>query len=116
MAEEKREKTGKVGKGNPPKHSQFKPGNNANPNGRPRKLPALEEIIANVLGEEKGGRSAAEAILAALRAKASRGDVRAAKELLDRGYGLPKQQIQHSGTVHTTINYLKQAGNDPIPE
>lgn len=113
--EEIRENTGKVGKGNPPKHSRFKKGTTGNPNGRPRKLPALEEIIANVLGEEKSGKTAAEQILSALKSRAARGDVRAAKELLDRGYGLPKQKVEHSGNVGMTVVYKQQPGNEPLP-
>jgi hypothetical protein len=40
-----------VGRGKPPKHSRFKPGNNANPNGRrgKRKPVAIADIIENVL-------------------------------------------------------------------
>jgi Family of unknown function (DUF5681) len=38
-----------VGYGRPPKHSRFKPGNNANPRGRPKRKPAeIAEIIDNV--------------------------------------------------------------------
>ena len=59
--------------------------------GRPRKLPALDKLMADVLGEEKDGITAGEAILKALRAKATKGDVRAAEVLLDRAYGKPKQ-------------------------
>src|SRR5580698_10736388 len=40
-----------VGRGKPPKHTRFKPGNNANPNGRrgKRKPLAIVDIIENVL-------------------------------------------------------------------
>jgi hypothetical protein len=39
-----------VGYGKPPKHSRFKPGNKANPNGRPRRKPvAIADIIDNVV-------------------------------------------------------------------
>ena len=39
-----------VGYGKPPKHSRFKPGNNANPKGRPKREPSvIAEIIDNVL-------------------------------------------------------------------
>ena len=69
----------------------FKKGETGNPNGRPRKLPALDKLMADVLGEEKDGITAGEAILKALRAKATKGDVRAAEVLLDRAYGKPKQ-------------------------
>lgn len=70
---------------------KFKKGQSGNPNGRPRKLPALDKLMADVLGEEKDGITAGEAILKALRAKATKGDVRAAEVLLDRAYGKPKQ-------------------------
>ena len=56
---------------------KFKKGQTGNPNGRPRKLPELDKLLADVLGEEKDGITAGEAILKALRAKASKGDVRA---------------------------------------
>lgn len=113
-----RDNTGndKVGPGNPPKHTRFKKGQTGNPNGRPRKLPELETIIANVLGEENGGKTAAEQILSALQKKAAKGDVRAAKELLDRGYGLPKQKVEHSGGIAHNIVYNQQPGNEPLPE
>ena len=78
-------------KGVPPEHSKFKKGESGNPNGRPRKLPALDKLMADVLGEEKDGITAGEVILKALRAKATKGDVRAAEVLLDRAYGKPKQ-------------------------
>lgn len=61
--------------------------------GRPKKIPDLHILLANVLGDEKDGKTAAEAILMALRAKATKGDVRAAELLLDRAYGKAKQEI-----------------------
>jgi hypothetical protein len=83
------------GKGNirPEDGTQWKKGQSGNPKGRPKKIPELEELLANVLGEEKDGKTAAEAILMAIRAKAIKGDIRAAEVLMDRGYGKPKQQI-----------------------
>jgi hypothetical protein len=74
---------------------KFKKGETGNPNGRPKKLPQLDVLLDSVLGEEKDGISAAEAILKALRMKASKGDVRAAEVLLDRAYGKPKQSIEN---------------------
>lgn len=67
-------------------------GETLNPNGRPKKLPELDKLLANVLGEEKDGVTAAEAILKALRMKAAKGDVRAIEVMLDRAYGKAKQQ------------------------
>jgi hypothetical protein len=41
-----------VGYGKPPQHSRFKPGNNANPKGRPKRGPLVKaEIINNVLND-----------------------------------------------------------------
>lgn len=59
-------------------------------------MPDLKEAIAKILAEEKDGVTALEAILAALRAKAAKGDVRAAQELLDRGFGKAQQSIDHT--------------------
>lgn len=82
----------KVGKGNPPKHTQFKKGVSGNPNGRP-KLPDIKEALIKVLSDEQEGMTALEAVLKKLRQMAIKGDIRAIKELLDRGYGQSKQQI-----------------------
>ncbi len=81
---------------------QFKKGQTGNPKGRP-KLPDLKEAMARVLAEEKDGLTALDAILKALRAKAAKGDVRAAQELLDRGFGRAKQQIEHSGDAFEKV-------------
>jgi hypothetical protein len=72
---------------------KFKKGKSGNPNGRPKKLPEIDELMADVLSEEKDGITAAKVILMALRAKAAKGDIRAAEVLLNRGYGVPKQTI-----------------------
>lgn len=74
----------------------FKKGRSGNPRGRPKKLPELDKLLADVLGEEKDGLTAAEAILKAIRSKAFRGDVRAAEVLLDRAWGKAKQSIDHT--------------------
>jgi hypothetical protein len=77
---------------------RWKKGESGNPNGRPRKLPELDKLLAEVLGEEKNGISAAEVILKAIRAKAAKGDARAAELLLDRAYGKAKQTIDNNIT------------------
>ena len=85
--------------GNPnPDQSNLKPfkkGQSGNPKGRP-KLPDIKAAMAKVLAEEKDGMDALEAVLKALRTRAIKGDVRAAQELLDRGYGRSKQSIDHT--------------------
>lgn len=77
----------------------FKKGDKGNPKGRPKSLPKLDELLAQILGEKKDGVTAAEAILAALRAKAAKGDIKAAQLLLDRAYGKSKETI---AIDHTT--------------
>jgi len=72
--------------------------------GRPRKLPAINDLIADVLSEEKDGLTAAEAILKKLRQMAASGNLKAAEMLLDRAYGKPK-----SSTDITTLRGLCQA-------
>ncbi len=84
----------------------FKKGQSGNPKGRP-KLPDLKAAIAKVLGEEKEGNSALEAILKAQRMKAAKGDTRAAEFLLDRGYGKAKQVIEDSAGEKLTIEIIK---------
>lgn len=75
-------------KGETPKGAiPFVKGKSGNPAGKPCKIPGLDKLLAEVLGEDKDGITAAKAILMALRAKATKGDVRAAEVLLDRAYG-----------------------------
>jgi len=104
---------------NNPRHKEnlknFPKGKSGNPNGRPPKLPQLDELMAEVLGEEKDGKSAAQAILSALRAKAAKGDVRAAELLLNRAYGKVKEslEIDHRGSVNLSFDKIdEQLGAD----
>ena len=89
----------------PPGAKPFVKGQSGNPKGQPRKIPQLDKLLADVLGEEKDGIEAAKVILMALRAKATKGDVRAAEVLLDRAYGKAKQTIEHSGGFESTVTY-----------
>lgn len=89
-----------------PNARMFKKGQSGNPAGRPKKLPELDKLLADVLGEEKDGVTAAEAILKKLRAMAAAGNIRAAELLLDRGYGKAKQTIEHGGKMETTSIHI----------
>ena len=82
-----------------PGQVRFVKGKSGNPKGKPKNIPELKILLAEVLGEEKDGIVAAKAILMALRAKATKGDVRAAEVLLDRAYGKALQAIEHSGEI-----------------
>ena len=88
----------------------FKPGQSGNPNGRPRKIPALDKLLADVLGEEKDGVTEAQMILEALKAKAKKGDVRAAEVILERAYGKAKQEI----AINTTEKQVMKIGGQEI--
>ena len=89
-----------MAKPNPiPNNKPFKKGQSGNPNGRPKKLPELDKLLADVLGEEKDGLTAAEAILKKLRQMATTGNLRAAEILLDRGYGKARQTTDSTVTV-----------------
>lgn len=85
----------------------FKKGETGNANGRPKKIPAIDELLAEVLGKEKDGKTVAQAILSALSAKALKGDIRAAEVLLNRGYGLPKQHIKNENTGSIKIEIIR---------
>lgn len=76
---------------------KFKKGQTGNPNGRPKKLPDLKAAISAVLGDEKDGLTALDAILMKLRQQAAQGNIKAMELLLAYGYGKPKQQIEHTG-------------------
>ena len=103
-------------KGKPPEHTKFSKGQSGNPNGRPKKLPALDVIMANVMGKEKDGITAAEAIIMKLREMATKGDIKAAQLLLDRGYGKAKQNIdittQGKKVTIPTIIFTKENNNN----
>lgn len=65
-----------------------------NRKGQPRKLPSLDKLLVEVLGDENDPDSEISKILKALtkRAVSKYGD-RAAEILLDRAFGKPKQQM-----------------------
>lgn len=83
---------------NPQNLKPFKKGQSGNPKGRP-KMPDIREALVKILAEEKDGYTALDAILAQLRAKAAKGDIKAAEVLLDRAYGKARQTIDGNISV-----------------
>lgn len=71
-----------------------------NKKGAPKKLPELDILLANLLGEEKNGVTAADAVLRSVYTKALKGDVRAAELLFERAYGKVKQPIEDETKRH----------------
>ena len=104
----------------PPVEHQFKPGQSGNPKGRPRKLPALDKLLDEVLGEEKDDVTAAQHILMRLRQLAINGrgteSIRAAEVLLDRGYGKAKQYIEGKITGDVNLLFEKKPRQRAEPE
>ena len=88
-----------------PNAKKFPKGKSGNPKGRPKKLPEIDKLLADVLGEEKDGLTAADAILRKLRAMAAAGNIRAAEILLDRAYGKARQ----------TMDLTNAGGTFPAP-
>jgi hypothetical protein len=84
-------------KGETPKGAiLFEKGQSGNPNGRPKKLPKLDDLLADILGSEEDKESEAHAILSRLVLDARAGNTKAAEILLDRAYGKAKQSIDHT--------------------
>lgn len=77
-----------------PRGRPFIPGQSGNPKGRPKKIPALDKLLSDVLGSVEDEDSEMKAVINALIARAKKGDVRAAEVLLDRAYGKPKQEVK----------------------
>lgn len=76
----------------------FKKGETGNPNGRPKKLPKLDDLLSDILGSQDDKDSEAHAILVSLMKQAKNGNVKAAEILLDRAYGKSKQSIDHTSS------------------
>jgi hypothetical protein len=92
---------------------KFKKGQTGNPNGRPKKLPELSKLMADILGDEKNGLTTAERILKAIEAKALKGDIKAAEMLLDRGYGKPKQTQETNITSSDPLVIIRTEESKP---
>jgi hypothetical protein len=99
-----------------PNSKPFKKGQSGNPNGRPKKLPEIDKLLADVLGEEKDGITAADAILRKLRAMAAQGNIRAAEILLDRAYGKAKQSHDLTTEGKALTFQVVRPHADPEPE
>ena len=97
---------GGKGKIRPEDGKQFSSEYQPESNGRPKKLPELDLLMAAVLGSENGevDTSKAKEIVEAMYKKALKGDVNAANFLMNRGYGLPTQPIDFKGDITLKTN------------
>jgi hypothetical protein len=86
-----------VGYKNPPKSTQFKPGQSGNPTGRPKRK-YLSEVYAELLEHEnEDGEDMATVIARKVLDDALDGDLNAIKEITDRVEGKPRQTNVLSG-------------------
>jgi hypothetical protein len=103
-------------KGRPGRNGGTLKGGGPNGGGRPKKIPELPALLATVMGEEKDGISAAEAILKRLRQDAAKGNIRAAELLLKYTYGAPVQRLEHTGAeggpVETVIRFIDDSKDE----
>ena len=83
---------------------QWGKGQSGNPKGRPKKIPELEKLLNEVLGDIDDKTSQFYKIIEALTKKALKGDVRAAEVILNRAYGQPKQAIDLKSEDGITFN------------
>lgn len=93
----------------------WEPGQSGNPAGRPKKMPKLDDYLAEILTEEKEGMSGLMIILKALRAKAAKGDVKAAALLLDRAFGKAAMTIDVNGNIPVIFNEVIYKKPDAEP-
>ena len=82
----------------------FKPGNNMNPNGRPKSRP-IAAAIRELLDADEGSKLKKIARVAV--DNASDGDFRFAKEIMERIDGKVADKIEHSGRIDSTISEEK---------
>jgi hypothetical protein len=97
---------GGKGKIRPEDGKQWPKGKSGNPKGRPKKLPRLDDLLVDILGESKDDVTAIEAILKVLRSKAAKGDLKAIEMLLDRYYGKPIQSINQNNDSKVKVEVV----------
>lgn len=90
----------------------LRPGQTANPNGRPKREWTMTSLIQEALEElEADGTPVKKTIARKLARLAARGDMVAIKEVNNRLDGMPKQSIEHDGEVKHSVTIYKPAKN-----
>lgn len=97
---------------NPQNLKPFKKGDpRINREGRPQKLPAIDEVLSKVLNESgANGLMRAENIMRKMAIKAET-DVRAAEMIFDRAYGRPRQQVE---TLNEYVNPFSALSDEEL--
>jgi hypothetical protein len=110
--------TGDVGRNKPPKHTQWRPGQSGNPNGRPKKAaclttllkeelerPVTDQNLLKTVGGNVGDVTWAQMIAIALIRKAAKGNERAAEIIFDRAEGKVRPSPVFEPTEAQPVNY-----------
>ena len=103
----------KVGRGNPPQETRWKPGQSGNPAGRPKSITLSEALrleLAKVFPGDTQERTFAEVIAQQLVRSAATGNILAAKEIADRTEGRPKQAVDIEMNVNDWRQLARQHG------
>lgn len=91
-----------------PEGRRFQKGQSGNPAGRPRKLDCITSVLKDELEQLKPGdkekRTWAQVVVAAMLAKAVKGDVRTAALILDRTEGKVTQPVE--GDSHVVFSWM----------
>lgn len=90
------------------------PGYYGQKNGRKKKIPELESILAESLSEGEG-MTVIDRIIKTLIQKAIKGDMKAIEYLLNRAYGKPKEKIENTVKSENEIVILKIPDNGRNP-
>ena len=96
-----------VGYGRPPRHSQFKPGQSGNRRGRPKQRRKVEDFVHDVLHQKTwislGGKrkrvTAVEAILYRLLEQSLKGDIKAARLLIEMKASRPDTEDHSTASL-----------------
>jgi hypothetical protein len=83
--------------------SWFKPGNNANPSGRPKKGYSITEAFKEMLHSQPEKK---KAIVNKILIAALSGDMTASKLIWQYMDGMPKQEIEQTGELNLNVNAM----------
>lgn len=77
--------------------ASYKPGQSGNPNGRPKRDWTWSGVLEKAVQEELNGVALKDAVAKSLIKEALKGNVIAAKELMNRMDGMPQQDVTSGG-------------------